>query len=350
MNAPKPNKQYNQIYTYLPAVDCLRFFVFLMILANHTNINKQVNGHSFFFTLTGFLISYISIAEIRRNNSFNLQRYLARRFLRTLPLFFLIVFLSFGFAILVKLVFHKSITTGPLWPYLLLIQNFFEQDVFFPLANLWAMGVTEQYYLLLGILFFLFYKQLHWFGWLICFCGLAVNCISFFGYHTYSHTYSWYFLINFGIGNLLAVFCLDKGRWFQKLSVISFNQTILFYAAGLVLLVFGFFYPAGWFIPFRELVLSSGYCFLIFNLGFGSFKPFQLDKAGYLQNLGKRTLGFYCWHAPVLTMLEKSSEYFNVTLNRYLLFVLVLLVCLPLVNLSYKYFEQRFIALKERFN
>lgn len=343
-------KQYNKIYSYLPAVDCLRFFVFLMILTNHTNINKEVNGHSFFFTLTGFLISYISISEIRKNNSFNFKRYLARRFLRTLPLFYLIVFLSFAFALFVKVFFNKTVTTGELFPYLLLIQNFFEQDVLFPLANLWALGVTEQYYLLLGILFFLFYRQLKWFGLLFCIIGLLINCISYFGFHSYSHTYSWYFLVNFGIGNLLALFCLDKGPGFQKLAAISFNQTILFYAAGLALLVIGFFYPGSWFIPFRELVLSTGYCFLIFNLGFGNFKPFRLDKATYLQNLGKRTLGFYCWHAPVLTVIEKTSEYAGVKLNSYMLFVLVLLISIPLVNLSYTYFEQRFIALKERFN
>jgi peptidoglycan/LPS O-acetylase OafA/YrhL len=344
------NQQPIKTYTYLPAIDCLRFFVFLMILANHTNVNRFVNGHSFFFTLTGFLISYISISEIKKNNSFRFGRYLARRFLRTLPLYFLIVLLSFTTAFFSYIFFDKTLTTGKLWHFLLLIHNFFGQNILFPLANLWAMGVTEQYYLLLGILFLIFNRRYHWFGFAFLILGLLINCISFFYFHFYNYNYSWNFLINFGIGNLLALFCINRGALFEKLYSLNFLNTIIFCTTGVLLVLFGFANTSEVFIPFKELVLSIGYCFLIFNLGFGKHRPYFLDRATLLQELGKRTLGFYCWHAPVVTLIEKGLEYFfNLHLSSYALFFTAFAATWPLVYLSYRFYEKKFILLKDKF-
>jgi peptidoglycan/LPS O-acetylase OafA/YrhL len=343
------NVQQGRFYTYLPAVDCLRFLVFLLILVNHTNISKAVNGHSFFFTLTGFLISYISIAEIQKTNSFSFKRYLARRFLRTLPLYFLLVGVYFSFSFIMKQVSGTGITTGMLWPHLLLVQNFYIVDIFFPLSTLWALCVTEQSYLFLGFLFLFFYRHFTWLGIGITVVGLLVNCVAYFGYDFYNHTYSYQFLANFGIGNMLAVFCINRGWLFQKLVQLSFLQTSFFYGLALLFLCFGFFYDHPYFTPFRQSVLASGYCLLIFNLGFAKHKPIYFEKAKWMQELGKKAFGLYCWHAPVLTIISKTFQYMGIELNNYLLFILTLLFTIPIANLSYRYFEQRFIALKNRF-
>ena len=345
------NKEQNDpsYYAYIPALDTLRFIVFLFILSNHARLNATLNGHSFFFTLTGFLISYISISEIRKKGNFNFRRYLARRFLRTLPLFFTIVAICFFLNILLESFLERSITTGKLWPYLLLVHNFFDLNVLFPLANLWAMSVTEQYYVLFGLLFFFIFPVWKWFGFAFVAIGLMVNIISYFVYDFYNYAYSWYFLINFGVGNLLAIFCVERNHLFQKFSALNRSMTFFYFLAGIMLLIIGFSTSHDAFLPFKELVLSVGYSLIIINVSFGKYRPSLITDISWFQYLGKRTLGMYCWHAPILTILTKTAEFYDIILTPLTTFVLTLIIVIPVSIISYKYYESYFLRLKKYF-
>jgi peptidoglycan/LPS O-acetylase OafA/YrhL len=346
------NKERNDAlyYAYIPALDTLRFVVFIFILANHTRINTALNGHSFFFTLTGFLISYISISEIRKKGHFNFSRYLARRFLRTLPLFFTIVSLCFFINYISESFFDKTITTGKLWPYLLLIHNFFDLNILFPLANLWAMSVTEQYYIIFGLLFFFIFPVWKWFGVLFVAAGLMINMASYFIFDHYNYAYSWYFLVNFGVGNILALFCVERNNLFQKLSGMNRLLTLLYFSAGIILLIIGFSISDNAFSPFKEFVLSMGYSLIIFNVSFGKYSPSFITSIGWIQYLGKRTLGMYCWHAPIITILTKTAEYYDVILNPLTTFIMTLILVIPVSIISYKYYESYFLRFKKYFN
>ncbi len=347
MSETKKGKGY---YAYLPSIDTLRFFAFLLILANHTKLNLALNGHTFFFTLTGFLISYISISEIKKNNHFNFRRYLARRFLRTLPLLFLIVALSFSLKIILENFFGKSITTGELWPFLLLIQNFFTLDIIFPLSNLWAMGVTEQYYLVFGILFFLVYPRWKWFGILFITIGLIINNTSDFLSNYNNYGYPWNFLVNFGIGNLLASICLENKKMFNRLIYINKSGTVIYLFGACILLIIGFSVSNKYISPFNGCILSSGYALIIFNVAFAIHRPTIITNIKWFQYLGKRTLGMYCWHAPVITILEKMAGHYNINYTPLFMFITTLVLVIPISILSYRYYESYFLRFKRRFN
>jgi peptidoglycan/LPS O-acetylase OafA/YrhL len=343
------NDQNKPYYTYLPTLDSLRFLVFIFIVINHADLCRLLNGHSFFFTLTGFLISYISISEINKRKYFNFHRYLARRFLRTLPLFFALVFLVFGIALVAQLLLNKTITTGKLFPFLFLINNFFDQNILFPLANLWALAVTEQYYLLLGILFSLVKRNNYNIGIFFIVIGLIINCFSQFVFDYYPYSYSWYFFINFGIGNILAVFCTRKDKLFFKLAQTSIWLVLLAFLMAVSLLYCGFVFFNGELLPFKELILSLGYAILIFELGFATHASHLFSKFTLLQSLGKRTLGMYVWHAPIMTMISKGSEFINISLSPWTIFVATLIIVIPVSFVSYTYFESYFLKFKNRF-
>lgn len=339
-----------KIYNYLPGIDVLRFIIFLFILANHTKFNQYLNGHSFFFTLTGFVISYISISEIKKNNTFFFKRYLARRFLRTLPLFFLIIFLTFLGAKISMIYFDELITTGELWHFLLLIQNFFDLDIFFPLSNLWALAVTEQYYILLGLLFLIFKKNNQFIGLFFIIIGITVNLLSCYVYNYNGYAQSWYFLVNFGAGNMLAVFCTGGSKMFQRLSLLTGTKVLIFIFGGIIILFIGFSQKQGWFYPYKELVLSIGYALIIFNLGFTKNLPGFITDSKRMQYLGKRTFGMYCWHAPVITVLEKLAGHYNISYSPLIMFVTTLILIIPISILSYRYYESYFLRFKKYFN
>src|SRR5690606_31105233 len=77
------------------------------------------------------------------------------RVIRTLPLYFLIV-LTAGIAKLVSDRIEFKFTLNEYWKYLLVIPNFVEKANNFILTNLWAVGVTEQFYLSWGGLILIF--------------------------------------------------------------------------------------------------------------------------------------------------------------------------------------------------
>lgn len=108
-------------------------------------------GVEIFFVLSGFLIGYILIREINEH-PFNLDaiiHFWTRRWFRTLPNYFLILFLNIGLFLVLGRTFHFS-----LLPYFLFIQNFKKPFHDFFLES-WSLSVEEWFYLLVPITLFL---------------------------------------------------------------------------------------------------------------------------------------------------------------------------------------------------
>ena len=90
---------------FLYGLNTLRFLAAFFIIAMHIQYNQKVSGIptlpayaflakgavSFFFTLSGFLITYIRIGEIERDKTLNLKRFFSNRFFRLAPVYFLVI-------------------------------------------------------------------------------------------------------------------------------------------------------------------------------------------------------------------------------------------------------------------
>ena len=339
----------NEAYEYLPSIDALRFISFLLIIANHTNISRYLEGHSFFFTLTGFLITYVTVSRIRKDHTFSFRQYLAKRFLRTLPLFYLIVFLCFGIAAFSKFAFNQQISTGKLWPYLLLIQNYFDQNILFALSNLWAMAVTEQYYILFGIFCLFFRSKIKLFGFLLVVVGLIINAVSHFVYDSYHYFYSYHYLPSFGVGSILGFFCFERQRNFFTFSKAGKLPVIVYMLLACLLLTFTLLNYFEWMYPFKSFFLSIAYFLIIFNIAFAGHAIINLDKIKWMQYLGKRTFGMYCWHAPVMIVLKKITLTCGWKIDAYMFFFITLMLTIAISIISYRYFESYFLRLKRYF-
>ena len=106
-------------------LDPLRFLAALFVVIGHIPLN-QASRHlpspsygalffrgapavSFFFTLSGFLITYLLLVEIRRTGTVAVRKFYLRRVLRIWPLYFAVV--AFG------LVFYNLILPAAGIPY-----------------------------------------------------------------------------------------------------------------------------------------------------------------------------------------------------------------------------------------
>ena len=91
---------------YFPNLNGLRFFAALMVLLHHFELFKSINpgtyygkfimgigklGVILFFTLSGFLITYLLLIEKRETGTVQIRNFYVRRILRIWPLYFLVV-------------------------------------------------------------------------------------------------------------------------------------------------------------------------------------------------------------------------------------------------------------------
>ena len=114
-------------------------------------------GVDLFFVLSGFLIGGIILKhiELEKTNTKDLIIFWKRRWLRTLPNYFLIFLIN----VLIFLILGKNLpeNTGLFIPFL---QNIFRQHPDF-FTEAWSLSIEEYAYLLLPLILFLSFKLIN---------------------------------------------------------------------------------------------------------------------------------------------------------------------------------------------
>ena len=103
-------------------------------------------GVDLFFVLSGYLIAHQLFAGIRRGQALSLKAFYARRALRTLPVFWLVLAAYFLFPSVMG-----GRTPPPLWSFLTFTQNFNLQPGT-AFSHAWSLCIEEQFYLVLPLL------------------------------------------------------------------------------------------------------------------------------------------------------------------------------------------------------
>lgn len=108
-------------------------------------------GVDLFFVLSGYLIAGQLFAAVAGGREVSLSAFYVRRFLRTLPNYY-VVLAVYGFLPLLG----SAIPATPLWKYVIFIQNFGVPPIFSPS---WSLCVEEQFYLLFPMVVILLAKS-----------------------------------------------------------------------------------------------------------------------------------------------------------------------------------------------
>ncbi len=104
-------------------------------------------GVDLFFVLSGYLIGKQLLTEVARDNRLNLRRFYARRALRIVPAYFVILAIYF----LVPTWREYSDMAQPLWKFLFSVQNIaLHGGTAF--SHAWSLAVEDQFYLALPFL------------------------------------------------------------------------------------------------------------------------------------------------------------------------------------------------------
>ena len=378
--------------TYFKNLDALRFLAFLSVLFSHAvlffgyesrngffeSIKHPLFVHgdlgvNFFFVLSGFLITFFLFSEKKENGKIVFSSFYLKKILRIFPLYFMVVLLGFFvvYPIALKSQYFFSfssiapINTLP-W-YLLFVVNFkmaFWGVTSLTLAVLWAVAVEVQFYIFwpLIISLFSFKNILRIFIFLI----LTSFIYRFFYYENYNILqYSTFSVMSdLVIGGLAAYVTLFLNRTKSLLEKIPRHTIVLIYILGLMLVFSRGFLPnvtSG--LVYRiaytlePVVFSVFFAFIILeqNLSKNSFLKFGDCKI--LNYLGKRSFGLYCYHVCAMFFTVCIFNILGITKginNNFYIFILEVIIAFLLTLtfslISYRFFEKKFLTLKQKYN
>ncbi|TNE79461.1 MAG: acyltransferase [Bacteroidetes bacterium] len=352
---------------YFETFDAFRFFAFFLVFISHLPFpnfptlayfqSSGGTGVTFFFVLSGFLISYLLMEEKRHNAHISLKHFFIRRVLRIWPLFYLMLAFAYATPYILQILGLSSSDEGysPNWTMSLLFLENYQMiitDSFpntSPMRVMWSLCIEEHFYILWGIVFSLMPLRFTPY-----FIGICIAIANVARYYFKAHGWNDIDLLTnidyFAYGTAAAYVLLYKesllkqiGRW-SKAVIALITTGILF----LVFLYPNISYPI-W-LPASSL----GPLFALMIL-FTLSEPVKLrisDRNG-LSKMGVYTYGLYLYHTIVINLLLQLNKRFGWELDQswdVLGFTaLALAMTLVISMASFYLFEKPFIRLKKYF-
>ena len=359
---------------YVRALDGLRgVAVLLVVLLHFGYVNVGWIGVQFFFVLSGYLITGILLADRERPFGGYLRRFYTRRVLRIFPLYY-------GYLLVLSAV--HALTGGPeffgryapwLFTYTYNYSRLAPDWQHSPfITHFWSLSVEEQFYLAWPLLVFALPRR----ALRVAVVGiLAAAPLGrlWLSAHLRARGYDpaaagdalyWFTLCQidaFAAGAAIPVLGLPekvagRTRWLRGVALAwlaaGAAQLLALRAAGVrvPLTSLGFALPLTenlqhvW--GYSLLNLAAVACILLLLRRDPWVRPME---AGWLVEAGKVSYGMYVLHWPVLALFQRLWSWEPKSGRGLGIFAVYLVVLFAACWLSYRFFESRFLALKDRF-
>jgi peptidoglycan/LPS O-acetylase OafA/YrhL len=360
---------------HFQSIDALRFFAFLKVYLLHIPLDAKFPnfleiksgggiGVSFFFVLSGFLISYLLFLEKANANRIDLLNFYKRRAFRIWPLFFLMVLVAFLLPFDLKQDFGLHMVGGGydfdwrfsftfLENYKMIIMDQFPKTT--PLSVFWSLCIEEHFYIVWGILFF-FLSSKNVFRMLLF--SVVIAWIS----RAYESYYSTNLIIEtndlftnldyFSCGGILAyVFVFYKvqlnslllkiGKWKLKLCLLGLALLLIFHNQLIP-------EPTKFSFIFKPSIIAAIFTLIICL--FISADSGIVIKSKLLNYLGVRSYGLYVFHIIAIHMLYQYYLLHHIKIDTSLSLIIFMLISFSITVLvamfSYRYFEKPILRLR----
>jgi len=343
--------------------DALRFFAFLLVFLLHLPKTGNIHidfflksgriGVTFFFVLSGFLITYILLYEKKHQNKISLKKFFARRILRIWPLFYLMIafaYLSPYILNALNLPFNNegykpdlltSIFFGE--NYKMMMTNSFPDRA--PLRVMWSLCIEEHFYILWSVL--LSFISTNKIPHLI----ISSIIIAYISRQIYTHLGIGHIdifshLDYFAFGAIPAYILMYKNSFINYLEKIPkyFKYIFLILTAAIIFIIPNInFLFIEHLSPFILCLLFS--VTILFTLGNNSI---HINDNLWISKLGIYTYGLYLYHTIIILLLIQVFKYLSF-FNWYLFGIISLIITIGISMISYHLFEKQFLKLKKYF-
>jgi len=357
---------------YFPALDTLRLYAAICVIVDHVaalsyfdqpaRVNagaislfflSGADAVTLFFVLSGFLITYLLLRERTETQTISVRRFYMRRALRILPLYFLLIALTV--VVIVLLGYQQYLLPTMDWAWMLLL--FLSPHIPNALIGLgafghfWSIGVEEWFYFAYPPLF----RRLSLLFLIVTVIVVrlligTVYLPEFTGFAASEQGGAWITLFGFmrfecmAIGALGAWIFVYRAAWLPGMYRLEI-PCLLIIGAVIVL-------GSGATGALYHIVLSVVFMIAILSIATNPrsllrwrIKPFEA--------LGKRTYGIYMYHVIAILLVARLLDVTGLemtALNLPILYVGSVMLSIAIALLSYHFFEQRFLKMKDRYS
>ncbi|MEI8061970.1 MAG: acyltransferase [bacterium] len=386
----------HQKYAYFPSLDILRFLAFMLVFVSHASLffGYQNNspkwnefrevflahgdlGVTFFFVLSGFLITYLLMSEKNKKGEINIKKFYMRRLLRIWPVYFFTLIIAVG----VLPYFVKLIGVGNSMPfdifsglhnypwYVFFIGNFnmfLNTPPSVTLAVLWSISVEEQFYLLWSLII----KNIKQKYIPLILTGVII--VSTVYRFVYANDYNTVKYSTFSVMSDIAIGCGVAWLFFEKSRLttwarnLSHAKAFFLYYSSLCILILSrssiYDVQIEWLkkllISVEPLIFAVLFAFIIARLAGlrDSFITGRHPIQKMFVYLGRISYGLYCYHmivlVLVLTMFYQGGYQiiYSSTTQLIVIFGATLVITVILAMVSYHFIERNILKLKKNFN
>lgn len=328
----------------------LRFVFAFMVFMSHSILFDKIQnpflhhcffegyvGVSFFFVLSGFILTYTYQEKFVQNNITKRTFYISR-LARIYPLHIL--------TLLIWIYMRKDHPLNE--PYIInllsnisLTQSFYPTDEIRFNAAAWSLSDEMFFYMLFPLIL----------RWLtesprklyIIFASMAILVLILCTIFGGTKDEEWFFyafppvrLLDFTVGIFLYNLCKTLSphyiKWKDKATLIEISAIILFFV----------FYTTAFFIPqvYRHALwywIPVGLIIGVFYFQSGYISKLLSNK--YLVWLGEISFAFYMFHGFVLWYIKRAYFLLNISPSKLSIFVLGIILSIIFSAVSFKYFE-----------
>ncbi len=326
---------------YFPADPLKKYFIIAISLDG----SGGEWGVTFFFVLSGFLITHLLLQEIQQAGRFHLATFYIRRTLRIWPLYFVV--LIFGFVLHPWLDASLSEKANPAL-YSLFLANFDNIYGAWPQSGIlgvqWSLAIEEQFYLLWPLLILILIPRKRFF--LIFIGGLILSSFLFrlSGGHKY-HTLSGVAPLMMGAA-LAYVSIYQKSQLDRWLRFFTRQRMMGLYICFFILIFLNYrlsrFFHLGDIISVFAFPLMS--VIILIDQAFSPHTLFQLSNWKWASIGGKMSYGIYLLH--MVTIMLSLYAYQEYHLSFWLAMVMVVVLTVLLVVMSHYFIEKPFLKMK----
>jgi peptidoglycan/LPS O-acetylase OafA/YrhL len=374
---------YKQI-KYLSGLNALRFFAAYFVVLHHAEQIRLKNGLfnlkgfsvfnnggiavTFFFVLSGFLISYLLLREQKETHNISIKKFYVRRILRIWPLYFLLVIIGTliipYFLNIIDNPYEMPYTFKGVIFYYVLFSSFMVNVLFghHLLEPLWSIGVEELFYIMWAPLFKFFKKHLL----AIILFVIALKIIILFMIVEFEMSSSlikiarMLQLESMAIGGLAAYIIYHRKKGIE--SSFIFSRPIQVLLLSYILLKFvgvQFITEKSIFFDYiyntqiiSQILLTCSFAWLIINISINKKSLIKFDN-NVLNFLGKISYGIYMYHMLIIfgIIFILKDQLASITdVNASLLFYFILTIGVIFVSfISKRVFEDCFLSLKGKY-
>ena len=340
---------------YAPAIDGLRAVAVLAVLLYHGEINAFVGGFlgvEVFFTISGYLITSLLLAERAQSGDVDLPGFWFRRARRLLPAVFLLLLAVLTYAVIflpdeVARLRSDALASAAYvtnW-YLIYSQQSYFQAVGRPslLRHLWSLAVEEQFYVLWPLIFTVamrLWRPAYVLGGILIGVILSTALMAALYQPNIDPSRVYYGTDARAAGLLVGAalaFVWKPGASHRRADRLPLDA-IGFAALGVLtfwMLSLGEFSPFLYRGGFLLLALTTAVLIAVAVSPKAQRLPALLSLR-VLRYIGTRSYGIYLWHWPVYMLTRPQLD---VALTGLPLLAVRLLLTFGLAELSYRFVE-----------